>query len=137
MKRKHHNAVDVLVTVNVGRAIATGDLGAYVFMADTTGYLGSGGAGGSELLTKCKIRDTLVWRVVSIDPAETVAIVGFGGTAVTDRMVIPMPYPQYDGTVWGGRVHKVGENVDYAVTLLLEGATQLSFNASITAIERT
>jgi hypothetical protein len=128
--------VNVLVAVNVGKAIAEKNLGKYVFMEDTTGYVGSGGAGGNELTTTCKNGDTLVWQVVSIDPSETVAILSFSGVAIPN-MVNPAKYPQYDGTVWGGRVNQAGNKVQYAMTLLLEGNVQLSFDPYITATNPT
>lgn len=124
--------VNVLVAVNVGQAIATGNLSKYVFMEDTTGYSGNGSEGGNELLTTCNNGDTIVWTVVSIDPTETIATLSFSGSAIPN-MVNPAAYPQYSNTVWGGRVNSAGTNVQYTMTLLLEGTVHLSFDPFITA----
>jgi hypothetical protein len=132
-KRKiHMSTVNILVAVNVGQAIATGDLGSNIFMMDTNGYLGSGGGGSSELQTTCFNGDTLVWSVVSIDPNETVSILAFSGAAIPNT-VNPAQYPQFNGTVWGGRVNQPGQRVQYSITLLLENKVHLTFDPFITA----
>jgi hypothetical protein len=122
-----------MVAVNVGQAIATGNLGEYVFMVDTTGYSGNGSEGGNELVTTCTNGDTVIWNVVSIDPSETVAILGFSGEAIQNNMINPGQYPQYAGTVWGGRVNSAGTNVQYSMELLLQGNVQQSFDPFLTA----
>ncbi|MEM4989238.1 hypothetical protein V8G57_17750 [Collimonas sp. H4R21] len=126
------STICVLVAVNVGQAVATKNLSKYVFMVDTTGYSGDGSEGGNELITTCRNGDTIVWTVASIDPAESVAILGFAGQAIPN-MVNPMKYPQYDGTTWGGRVNQAGNHIQYTMTLLLEGSVQLTFDPFITA----
>ncbi|MEM4989237.1 hypothetical protein V8G57_17745 [Collimonas sp. H4R21] len=127
--------VDVLVIVNVGKAIATNNLSKYVFMVDTTGYSGDGSEGGNGLITTCHEHDTIVWTVASIDPAETIRILGFSGQAIPD-IVHPRPYPQHGGTVWGGRVNEVGTKVQYTMTLLLAGSKHLTFDPFITATRK-
>ncbi|MBK8257150.1 MAG: hypothetical protein IPK82_31320 [Polyangiaceae bacterium] len=124
--------VNILVAVNVTQAIATGNLGANVFMMDTNGYMGSGGEGTSELKTSCYNGDTLVWSVVPIDPNDQVSITSFSGQAIPS-MVNPAQYPQFNGTVWGGRVNQAGTNVQYTMSLLLAGSVHLSFDPFITA----
>ncbi|MGK5051907.1 hypothetical protein [Janthinobacterium sp. RB2P8] len=125
--------INVLVAVNVGQAVAQSNLSKYVFMVDTTGYSCNGNEGGNELVTSCKNGDTIVWNVTSLDPAEQVSIHSFGGTAINNGMVNPAPYPQYDNTVWGGRVNAKGSNVQYTMTLLLAGNTLLTFDPFIVA----
>ena len=125
--------INVLVAVNVGQAVAQQNLSKYVFMVDTTGYSGSGGEGGNELVTTCENGDTIVWNVTSLDPAEQVSIHNFAGTAITSGMIIPAPYPQYDNTVWGGRVNAKGSQVQYTMTLLLAKTTLLTFDPFIVA----
>ena len=125
--------INVLVAVNVGQAVAQQNLSKYVFMVDTTGYSGSGGEGGNELVTTCENGDTIVWNVTSLDPAEQVSIHNFAGTAITSGMINPAPYPQYDNTVWGGRVNAKGSHVQYTMTLLLAKTTLLTFDPFIVA----
>jgi hypothetical protein len=125
--------INVLVAVNVGQAVAQQNLSKYVFMVDTTGYSGSGGEGGNELVTTCENGDTIVWNVTSLDPAEQVSIHNFAGTAISNGMINPAPYPQYDNTVWGGRVNAKGSNVQYTMTLLLAKNTLLTFDPFIVA----
>jgi hypothetical protein len=125
--------INVLVAVNVGQAVAQQNLSKYVFMVDTTGYSGSGGEGGNELVTTCENGDTIVWNVTSLDPAEQVSIHNFAGTAISNGMINPAPYPQYDNTVWGGRVNAKGSHVQYTMTLLLAKNTLLTFDPFIVA----
>ncbi|AJW98232.1 hypothetical protein [Burkholderia gladioli] len=122
--------VDVLV--NVAKAIDENNLSKYVFMVDSTGYSGDGSEGSNELRTKCENGDTIVWSAVSINPGDSVSILGFTGAAIPG-MVNPQRYPQYDGTVWGGRVNSAGSNIQYSITMLLENNHQMTFDPFITA----
>lgn len=124
--------VNILVAVDVQAAIASGDLSAHLYMVDTNGSVGSYGEGGNELVTQCHNGDTIVWSVVPIDPDTDVAIHSFSGQAIPN-MVNPAPYPQYDGSVWGGRVNQAGTRVQYSMTLLLGGRVLLGFDPFITA----
>ncbi len=126
------STINVLVAVNVGQAIAQNNLSKYVFMVDTTGYSGNGNQGSNELVTTLNNGDTIVWTVDSIDPNETVSILSFAGNAIPN-MVNPAQYPQFNGTVWGGRVNQAGNKVQYTMTLLLEGNVHLTFDPFITA----
>lgn len=126
------STVNILVAVNVAQAIAKQDLASNLFMMDTNAYVGSGDEGTNELKTSCVNGDTVVWSVVSLDPNEQVSILGFSGNAIPN-MINPAQYPQYQGTVWGGRVNAVGNGVQYTMTLLLEGNVHLSFDPFITA----
>ena len=122
----------VNVIVNVAKAIAENNLPKYVFMVDSTGYSGDGSEGSNELRTKCENGDTIVWSAVSLNPGETISILGFWGSAIPN-MVNPQQYPQFDGAVWGGRVNTPGSNVQYSINMLLEGNVHLSFDPFITA----
>jgi len=128
--------INVLVAIDVANAealIAGGNnnVGQYVFMMDSTGYMGNG-QGGHELTTHCKNGDTIVWSVVPIDPATTVSITGFSGSAIPD-MINPAAYPHYGNTVWGGPVDKAGDGVQYSISLLLQGSAHGYFDPFITA----
>jgi hypothetical protein len=52
------------------------------------------------------------------------------------NMVNPQAYPQYDGAVWGGRVNRAGDNVQYTITMLLENNVHMTFDPFITATNR-
>ena len=130
------STVNVVVAVNVAQAVATGNLGANVYMVDTNAYMGSGGEGTAELWTKCSNGDTIVWTVISIDPNEKVSIVGFSGNAIPET-IKPTRYPQFDGTVWGGRVNQASAKAWYTMTLLLAGSKELGFDPFITATNPT
>lgn len=123
--------INVLIAVNVAQAIATGNLGSYVFMADSTGLCVSGQSSPNELVTTCQNGDTIVWSVVPISPSDTVSIVNFNGSAIPG-MINPGAYPQYNNAVWGGRVLSSGTNVQYSMELLLNNQ-QMSFDPFITA----
>jgi hypothetical protein len=126
--------VDVIV--NVDKAIESQNLSKYVFMVDTTGYSGDGSEGSNELRTTCQNGDTIVWTAVSLNPGESIAIHSFGGQAIPN-MINPAPYPQYNQTVWGGRVNAAGNGVQYTMTLLLGSSTLLTFDPFITATNPT
>jgi hypothetical protein len=131
-KEKTMSTIYVNVLVNVAKAIAENNLAKYVFMVDSTGYSGDGSEGTNELRTHCENGDTIVWSAVSINPGESISILGFNGQAIPN-MVNPQSYPQYDGTVWGGRVNAAGNDVQYTISMLLENNVHMSFDPFITA----
>jgi hypothetical protein len=132
--------INVLVAVDVGHALTLGanaNVGQYVFMEDTTGSMSSG-QGGNELTTTCTNGDTIVWQVVSIDPTLTISILSFSGAAIgPTAMINPAPYPQYQGTVWGGHVNLPGTNVQYSLNLLLNGSVHAWFDPFLTSVNPT
>ncbi|WP_156814487.1 hypothetical protein [Burkholderia lata] len=69
----------VLVVVNVIKALQEKNLAKYTYMIDSTGYVGVNGEGGNELLTTCKVKDTIQWTVTSINPGNDVAIAAITG----------------------------------------------------------
>ncbi|MFA6051413.1 MAG: hypothetical protein WC762_02370 [Methylobacter sp.] len=128
--------VNVLVAVNVGQALnqivntGNANIGEYVYMADTTGYSGSG-EGTDELTTTVTVGGTLIWQTVSIDPSQTVTITGFSGQAIPS-VVNPVQYPQYSGAVWGGSVNSTTQGSEqYTIGLLLNGGTHAWFDPFI------
>ncbi|WP_323117836.1 hypothetical protein [Burkholderia alba] len=125
----------VLVVVNVGKAIQNNNLADYVYMVDTTGHVGYNGEGGNELLTLCRVRDTIVWSVVSINPGNDVAISGFGGQAIREEMITPTQIAGTGGTSWSSIVSKTGTGVQYTLSLILDDdvAHPKSFDPFITA----
>jgi len=134
------STINVLVAVNVGQALASGnnDIGNFVYMVDSTGY-SNNGQGGHELTTTVTVGDTIVWTVVPIDPAEQVVITGFTGVAIgtnaaQGQIINPVQYPQYSptGSVWGGFVTSTSSNPDqYSINLLLNGSVHVSFDPFI------
>lgn len=135
--------VNILVAVNVSEAISSGNLGEYIWMIDTKDY--SGTTNKSEatnhLHTHVKNGDTIVWTVVPIDPNDEVSILGFwnanSGENTIPDMINPGKYPQFDGTVWGGRVNKTGTNAKYSMNLLLGGTHHMTFDPFITSTNRS
>jgi len=126
------SSISVLVAVNVAKALDSHNLGAYVYMVDTTGYSQSG-QGGNELVTNCNNGDTICWTVAPIDPNTRVSIHNFAGQIISSNMINPAPYPQTNNMTWGGRVNAAGNHVQYTMDLLLESQTILGFDPFITA----
>ncbi|CAM1348275.1 MULTISPECIES: hypothetical protein [Tenacibaculum] len=127
--------VNILAAVNVAAAIKSGNLGEYVFMMDTNDYMGTGNKseGTDELHTLVTNGDTIVWSVVSIDPNLSISIHSFHGEAINEGLIKPAQYPQHDGAVWGGHVNSAGTNVQYTMTLLVNGKL-MTFDPFITSV---
>ncbi len=85
--------VNVLTAVDVEGALTSNNLGANVYMVDTNKYAGSGAEGTSELKTKLKIGDIIVWTVAPVDPGTNVEINSFSGTAVAEQYINPVQDP--------------------------------------------
>ncbi|QVN21893.1 hypothetical protein [Burkholderia pyrrocinia] len=128
----------VLVVVNVSKAIQEKNLSKYVYMVDSTGYVGINGEGGNELLTTCKVKDTIQWTVASINPGNDVAITAITGQAVESGMIIVDPPIPTGGAVSAQAfVAKAGNKIQYSMTLNLDDGTAImSFDPFITATAR-
>lgn len=132
--------VNILVAVNVSAAVNNNNLPPYVFMMDSNDSSGTQNhsEGTNELVTHVTNGDTIVWRVVSIDPTQDVAIHSFtsNGTTIPD-LINPAPYPQFDGSVWGGHVNQAANNAQYSMVLLLNGRHLMTFDPFIDSVNPT
>lgn len=116
--------VNVLIVVDVEGALASGDLGANVYLIDTNKHFGSGGEGQTELTTSCKDGQILVWSVASVNPGDDADIAGFTGQIVDQRICVPKQATVVTGeTVWSGRVESQGASstYQYSCTLSFDG----------------
>ncbi|TWB12288.1 hypothetical protein FBZ89_12667 [Nitrospirillum amazonense] len=80
--------INIMVAVDVETAQSTASgnvITKGLYMIDTTGYEGTA-EGGNELTTPCNAGDTLVWTIYPINPSDNIAITGFTGTAVNDKI---------------------------------------------------
>ncbi|RQR00225.1 hypothetical protein [Burkholderia stagnalis] len=127
----------VLVVVNVSKALQEKNLAKYTYMVDSTGYVGGGtGEGGNELLTTCKVRDTIQWTVTSINPGNDVAIAKIYGQAVDSGMINVDPIPSGGVVSTQAYVAKPGTGVQYTMSLILDDSPPMSFDPFITATPR-
>lgn len=119
--------VNVLVAVDVEGALASGDLGANVYMVDTNKYAGSGSEGTDELKTSLNIGDAIAWTVAPIDPGTNVSINGFAGDAVSSDVITPVPDPlsaqSYLSKFSAPGKTPAGTSYQYTMTLSFEGTT--------------
>jgi hypothetical protein len=127
----------VLVVVNVSKALQENNLAKYVYMIDSTGYVGVNGEGGNELVTTCKVRDTIQWSVTSINPGNDVAITSITGQAVTSNMIEVDTIPSGGASTAQAYVSKPGNLVQYNLFLSLDDGSPISFDPFITASART
>ncbi|MEO1088239.1 MAG: hypothetical protein AAFY88_28750, partial [Acidobacteriota bacterium] len=74
--------IDILMMVDVEGALSSGNLGANIYLVDTTGYLGIGREGIAELVTVAANGDVLKWTVAPVQPSAVVSIHSFEGAAV-------------------------------------------------------
>jgi hypothetical protein len=112
--------INVLIVVDVEGALASGDLGANVYLIDTNKYFGSGSEGQEELVTSCKDGQTIVWSIASVNPGDDAEIAGFSGQAVTSRVCNPKQTTLPTGdVVWSGRVESQGATARYQYTCTL------------------
>ncbi|OXJ38626.1 hypothetical protein CFB82_06085 [Burkholderia sp. HI2714] len=126
----------VLVVVNVSKALQEKNLAKYTYMIDSTGYVGVNGEGGNELLTTCKVKDTIQWTVTSINPGNDVSIAGINGQAVNSGMINVDHIPPGGVTSTQAYVAKAGTKVQYSMSLILDDSPPMSFDPFITATPR-
>lgn len=116
--------VNVLIVVDVEGALASGDLGANVYLIDTNKHFGSGSEGQQELITSCKDSQILVWSVSSVNPGDDAEIAGFKGQVIDQKICVPKQTTIVTGeTVWAGRVESQGASstYQYSCTLSFDG----------------
>ena len=116
--------INVLIVVDVEAALASGNLGANVYLIDTNGYFGSGSEGQEELVTACLDGQIIIWSVASVDPGDDAEISGFTGQIITDKVCVPQQSTLPTGDViWSGRVETQGAvaKYQYSCTLSFDG----------------
>lgn len=120
----------VLIAVNVSKALIK-PLEDYVYMVDTTGYVGYNGEGGNELRTICRVGDKICWTVTSINPGNDILIKRITGNAVSGGVVnVNQPPPDGASTVMAD-VLKVTTDLasgQYTMELILDESTTKSFD---------
>ncbi|MBV9926743.1 MAG: hypothetical protein JOZ96_17120 [Acidobacteria bacterium] len=119
--------VDVLIAVDVEGAMSSQSLQNNVYLMDTNKFFGSYQEGQSELITKLRQGDRIIWSVSPIDPGTNVSISGFTGQAVGVNVT---PTQNSDGS-WTSLFSEAppspGTAIQYSVNLSFEGA-QMSFD---------
>ncbi|WP_296420316.1 hypothetical protein [Pseudooctadecabacter sp.] len=130
--------VNILMMVDTEGALASGNLGANIYLVDTNKHLGSNREGQDELITNLHIGDTVVWSVASIDPGQDVTIAGFEGVAVSDGIVAPVQSPLSAG-VWEAKFNapggSTGQSYQYTATLTFNGEKSLTFDPFLTVVD--
>jgi hypothetical protein len=125
--------IDVLIIVDALGAVASGSLQNNVYLVDTNKYLGSWAEGQCELHTVCQDGQIINWRVVSVNPAPNVEIVGFTGQMIDQKICIPKKEgdPEMD-EFWQGRVETRGQSGEYqySATLVIQGR-QMTFDPAL------
>lgn len=123
------NDIDVLIVTDALAAVASGDLGANVYLIDTNKNFGSGSEGQEELVTRCYDGQIITWRVEAVSPSSDVAIAGFTGQIITDNIVNPSKQGIEGDIYWEGRVESQGNSAtyQYSVTLSIDGKS-MSFD---------
>ncbi|MEO1088240.1 MAG: hypothetical protein AAFY88_28755 [Acidobacteriota bacterium] len=121
--------IDILMAVDVEGALSSGNLGANIYMVDSTGYAGAGNEGTDELITIAANGDTLKWTVAPIQPSGVVSIAGFSGSAVPTQ-INPVQDP-LSPAVWEAEFKTTagaGTQYQYTCTLAFEHGKELSFD---------
>jgi len=128
--------IDVLVVVNVAKALRDGRLPGNLWMVDTNKNSMSSGEASDELVTACNVGDLIYWTVVSIDADLDLTIRSFGGRGVP---TVIQPHSDGDNS-WSGYVNaptnsnyqQLGQ---YTMTLTVNG-TDMTFDPFINASPR-
>jgi hypothetical protein len=134
--------INILVVVNVSKALQEGTLQDNLWLVDTNPNNMSQNEANAELETACAVGDHIVWSVTSIDPDLPVSIYGFDGNAVSSNPQVIAPYAiDPDKTQWRAAVN-VATHADpkqqgqYNMTLVL-GTESMSFDPYIDSVPRS
>ncbi len=123
--------INVLIIVDVEGALASGDLGANVYLVDTNKYFGSGSEGQEELVTACNDGQVIIWSVAPVDPGTDAAIVGYTGEMVDKHVCVPTKSTLPGGTevIWSARVETQGVSAKYQYSCVLSfDGRQMTFD---------
>lgn len=121
--------IDVLIVVDCLGAAAGNNLVDNVYLADSLKFLGSWNEGQCDLHTLTETGQMIKWRVVPVSPDSTVAITGFGGQMVDQRICKPVQTGIDEG-VWEGRIQADPGRYTYNVNLSVDGK-RMSFSPYI------
>ena len=112
--------INVLIIVDVEGALASGDLGANVYLVDTNKFFGSGSEGQQELVTSCLDGQIIIWSVAPVNPGDDAEITGFTGQMVNSKICTPKQSTLVTGqAVWSGRVESQGVAAQYQYSCVL------------------
>jgi hypothetical protein len=134
--------INVLVVVNVAKALEEGTLQDNLWLLDTNPNNMSQNEASAELETECAVGDLIVWSVTSIDPDLPVFINGFDGNAVKSDPPVIAPYSiDPDKTQWkaavNGATHSDPKNKgQYNMTLVLSDHS-MTFDPYIDSVPRS
>ena len=113
------STIDVLIIVDTGHALASGNLAAFTLMVDDTNAQTLHAS--NELSTPCRSGQNIQWRAVAIDDGQQVDIVSFQGQAV-GSVIDPKEVTIGSQTYWASEVQsRTSGNFQYTCTLNIEG----------------
>ncbi len=123
--------INVLIVVDVEGALASGDLGANVYLVDTNKHFSSGSEGQQELITACTDGQVVIWSVTPVDPGTDATIVAFSGQMIAQNVCVPVKStePGGGGVIWSGRVETQGVAAAYQYSCVLSfDGNQMTFD---------
>ena len=113
------STIDVLIIVDTGHALASGNLGIFTLLVDDTNAKALHAS--NELVTPCRSGQNIEWRAVSIDDGQQLDIVSFQGQAV-GSVIVPKPVEVGNQTYWASEVQsRTSGQFQYTCTLNIEG----------------
>lgn len=114
------NTIDILVIVDTGHALSTGNLSNFVLLVDDTNAERL--VASNELTTPVANGQVVQWRAVAIDDGQELTIKGFQGQAVDDGVIAPEPSNIGNDTYWSSEVEtRDAGTYQYTMTLTIEG----------------
>lgn len=114
------NTIDILVIVDTGHALASGNLSNFVLLVDDTNATQL--VASNELSTPVANGQNIQWRAVAIDTGQELSIKSFQGTAVTDGVIAPTASTSGNDTFWSSEVEtRTADTYQYTMTLTIEG----------------
>ncbi len=114
------NTIDILVVVDTGHALSSGNLSNFVLLVDDTNP--DRLVASNELTTPVSNGQNIQWRVVSIDAGQELSIKSFQGQAVDDGVIAPKSSQTGNDTYWSSEVEtRTAATYQYTMTLTIEG----------------
>lgn len=113
------STIDVLIIVDTGHALASGNLGTFTLMVDDTNSEALHAS--NELVTPCRSGQNIQWRAVSVDDGQQLDIVSFQGQAV-GSVIDPKKVEVGSQVYWASEVQsRSSGQFQYTCTLNVEG----------------
>lgn len=115
------NTIKIIIIVDALGTATSGSLLNNVYLIDTEKYLGSWNEGQCDLHTLTEDGQIIKWAVAAVSSDNQVAITGFSGQIIDQKVCVPSQQGISGDIFWEGMVEAQPGRYSYSVSLSIDG----------------